>query len=104
MANYSICGIDCDSCRFKTEQKTRQTFKNLSGLFLLSAYPILLIRRGDLWSPAGERSSPLPHIGKYFVISPLILHALWFAFFVDKDGYNGISRDKVFVSDIAVHK
>ena len=23
MANYSICGIDCDSCRFKTEQNCK---------------------------------------------------------------------------------
>ena len=23
MANYSICGIDCDSCKFKTEQNCK---------------------------------------------------------------------------------
>ena len=41
------------------------------------------IRRGDLWSPAGEHSSPLPHVIQF--------HALTGRFFLESDRADGAS-------------
>ena len=58
------------------EKNPRQISKNLSGIYLFSAYQLLIIRRGDLRSPAGERSSPLPCVPLFaklrFANSPLV--------------------------------
>ena len=45
---------------YRTVQQPPTDFEICRGIYLFSVYQILLIRRGDLRSPAGEHSSPLP--------------------------------------------
>ena len=53
------------SINFDTTSPT--DLKNLSGLLICLLWNnFFLVRRGDLRSPAGEHSSPLPCIGKRF--------------------------------------
>ena len=55
-----ICRAVALPCAFVIQMRPQQTLKICRGISLFSVYQILLIRMGDLRSPAGEHSSPLP--------------------------------------------
>lgn len=53
MANYSICGIDCDACKFKTEQNCKGC-KEIEGKVFWGTC--------ELYACAASKE--LPHCGK----------------------------------------